>query len=219
MRTLATLLFIVMVGNAFAIVGTIDHVFTFGPSAGSEYTVGLTINSFCGENWNASTIEIETFNGVTIISPIDNLFGEWSPPFPDPGNAIDTYLRSPSAPPLFLPQLRTPSYSPTYAVATWLDPAGTISPPSFLGARVGLNFGTVQPPRINLSGLGKHIANVMVYTAGNLGGSRQYSVVLSVYDGVPEPGTLALFALAGIIIAERGRVYSTAISMRRATAG
>lgn len=190
-------LFVAATGTA-AFAQQIDHVGTFGPSSGSNVTVDVTMNLSGGDDWNASTITIETFGGATIISPNDNTFGTWAPPFPDLGTAVDTYLRSPSAPPLFLPQLVAPSYTATLASATWLDPAGTTSPASFLGARVGLSLGAIDPSLVNLSGVGNLIANINIASVTRLGGGNQLIEDIGVYDGVPEPSTLALLALGGL---------------------
>ena len=160
----------------------ISHTLTFGPAGAGTQSFNLDMHCTDGDDWNASTIVIETFEGVTIVSPTDNTFGQWSPPFPDTGIAVDTYLRSPSAPPLYLPQLVAPSYSPEVATATWLDPAGTTSPADFLGARVALNIpGDFQP---TFEPIGRVIAEVVISSVTQFGGGFLKTETFTLYSGI-----------------------------------
>ena len=186
------------ISGAAAASASITHAFTqVTPQGNGDFAVDVTMNLSVGDDWNASTITIATFGGATIVDPTNNTFGQWSPPFPDLGTAYDTYLRSPSAAPLFLPQLVTPSFTPTLASATWLDPAGTTSPASVLGARVGL-AGLGAFPTLTTDPIGAVVASITVASVTQAGGGAQTIETYTLYDGVPEPSTLALLALGGL---------------------
>lgn len=175
----------------------ITHTLTFGPTSGNAKTMDITMVLGVGDDWNASTLDVGMVAaGYSLISPLDNTFGAWTPPFPDTGLAVDTYLRSPSAA-LGFPSLAGPgTYSATALNVSWLDPAGSTSPANFLGARIGLNVPAGITPSLTQ---GVAIATVTIDSVTQLGGGTLKRDVFTILDGTPEPTSLALLALGGLV--------------------
>ncbi len=189
----------------FAIAGVaaasagISHSFAqVVPQGNGDFAVNVTMSTTAGDDWNASTIDVVTAGGVTIVSPNDNLFGPFTPPFPDAGTTYDTYVRSPSVIPTSFPQLAgAATVTPTHVNVSWLDPAGTVAPSSFVGARIAL-AGVGAIPGLNDVGVGNVVATITVDSVTQLGGGQTTRGVYTLYDGVPEPTSLALLALGGL---------------------
>lgn len=187
---------LVVAGASAALAQNINHTLTAGPSNGNTYSFDVNMVLSGGDDWNASTLDVSTSGGTTIVSPLDQLFGPWTPPFPDTGTTVDTYLRSPSVVPTSFPSLAgTATYNATTINVSWLDPAGTVSPSSFLGARVALTVPAGITPSLTT---GNTIATITIASVTQQGGGTQKSQTFTVRDGVPEPTSLALLALGGL---------------------
>ncbi len=184
----------------------VSHTLTAGPSDGTAQSFNLDYSLFNGDDWNASTLLVETFAGVTIVSPLDNTFGAFAPPFPDLGTAVDTYARSPSAPPLYLPQIAFQSYSPEAVNITWLDPAGTTSPAAFLSSRISFVVPVGFAP--TFEPVGDVIAIVEISTATQLGGGVLATRTFAIYSGV-QSGALD----HDVELTESGGVYSLDLNL------
>lgn len=196
----------IFVGTSYA--QHLTHSITAGPTSGRNFSFNINVALTSGDDWNASTLDATSSGGATIVSPVDQLFGPWTPPFPDTGTTVDTYLISPSVVPTHFPSLAGSYVSTsTHINVSWLDPAGTVSPSSFLAARIALTVPEGLTP--TLSPVGTPILSVTMASVTQQGGGNQVINTFFVYSGVDIPDALSHTLTLGDSDDETGTVDLT----------
>lgn len=138
----------------------VTHSLTAGPSNGANRSFDLNVSTQADYDWNSGDLMVETFGDVRIADPLDNDTGEWSPPYPDDGTVVDTYLRAPSNAPKFKPGRLDGVFGGSFLDVEWSDNLTAIAPPEFLAARITLltPYGVVP----TLEPIGSVIATITI---------------------------------------------------------
>lgn len=175
-----------------------------GPSVGNDYSFDVWVETpDPGDDWNASQISVHAFGGVTIV---DSIAAAWMPPmtgYPEYSDAIRTFVVGPGSLPYRFPLVlgSGPIYTGTEFRWAWLDTPGTVAPSPALIARIGLTMPSGVTPEVVVGIVPSAWATIEGQTVTQL---FNFPVDYA-FSVIPEPGTLALIASAGLAALLRKR--------------